>query len=79
VPRIEELYEDPPIEIEMVGGYFDGRRMYVPDDRDTWFMPVPVDLLAPEPDVTRPSMNAEQYRWAGSIRDDGTRVFQYIG
>lgn len=77
MPRIEELYEDPPVEIEMIGGYFDGRRMYVPDNRDTWLMPVPVTVtLDPGPDVTRPAMNVQQYRWNGSIRDDGTRVFQ---
>lgn len=79
VARIEDLYDDPPIEIEMTGGYFDGRRMHVPDNRDTWLMPVPVsiDLLGPEADATRPAMNVEGYRWTGSIRDDGTRVFQF--
>ena len=78
MPRIEDLYEDPPIEIEMIGGYFDGHRMHVPDNRDTWLMPVPVSLALsdPEPDVTRAETNVQQYRWTGSIRDDGTRVFQ---
>lgn len=78
MPRIEDLYEVPPTEIEMIGGYYDGRRMYVPDNRDTWLMPVPVslNLLDPEPDVTRPSYNVQQYRWTGGVRDDGTRVFQ---
>lgn len=75
--RIEDLYEVPPTEIEMVGGYFDGRRMYVPDDRDMWLMPIPVEIsLVLEPDVTKTSMNVQEYRWAGSVRDDGTRVFQ---
>jgi hypothetical protein len=80
VARIEDLYDAPAVEIELTGGYFDGRRMYVPDNRDTWLFPVPVDisLYAPEPDVTRPSMNAAVYRWGGSIRDDGTRVFRFV-
>ncbi len=78
MPRIEDLYEIPPVEIEMIGGYFDGRRMHVPDHRDEWLMPVPpgFNLLDPEPDVTRPAMDIQRYRWTGSIRDDGTRVFQ---
>jgi len=72
--RIEDLYEDPPIEIEMIGGYFDGRRMRVPDHRDTWLMPVPVSVtFDPAAD---PSFHVERYRWTGSIRDDGTRVFR---
>jgi aminopeptidase N len=80
VPRIEDLYEVPPVEIEMIGGYFDGRRMHVPDNRDTWLMPVPVSigLLDPWGDVTRASMEIQQYRWTGSIRDDGTRVFRAV-
>ena len=79
VPRIEDLYDDPAIEIELTGGYFDGHRMYIPDHRDTWLMPVPVDIapFGPEPDVTRSAITAEVYRWTGSIRDDGTRVFQF--
>lgn len=78
MPRIEDLYEVPPIEIEMIGGYFDGRRMHVPEHRDMWRMPVPVQVtLDPVPDVTRPSMDVQEYRWTGSIRDDGTRVFQF--
>jgi hypothetical protein len=82
VARIEELYEQPPIEIEMVGGYFDGRRMFVPDDRDTWLMPVPggmIDLLADPVVSAMPAVPVEKYRWTGSIRDDGTRVFRYAG
>lgn len=43
-------------------------------------MPVPVPpgigLLETSADVTMPSFSVEQYRWTGSIRDDGTRVFQ---
>lgn len=76
--HLEDLYEVPPAEIEMVGGYFDGRRMRVPDNRDTWLLPVPasISLGGPEPDVTRTSVNVEVYRWTGSIRDDGTRVFR---
>jgi hypothetical protein len=78
-PRIEDLYEDPPIEIELTGGHFDGHRMFVPDNRDTLLMPLPVDIVAfgPEPDVTRASMNVEVYRFTGSVRDDGTRVFRF--
>lgn len=44
VPRIEDLHDAPPVEIELVGGYFDGRRMFVPDDRDTWLLPVPPEI-----------------------------------
>ena len=78
--RIEDLYDDdPPIEIEMTGGYFDGRRMHVPEHRDTWLIPIPVRVtLDPEPDATMPALNAVVYRWTGSIRDDGTRVFQFV-
>ena len=79
MPRIEDMYEDPPIEIELTGGYFDGRRMFVPEHRETWYFPVPVSitLAGPEPDVTRPAMDTEVYRYTGSIRDDGTRVFRF--
>jgi hypothetical protein len=72
--------DDPPIEIELVGGYFDGRRMPVSEHRDSWLMPIPVQisLFEPEPDVTRATMTTEEYRWTG-VRDDGTRVFQYKG
>lgn len=79
MPRIEDLYDSPPVEIELIGGYFDGRRMFVPDNRDTWLFPVPVNITlgGPEPDVTRAPLNAAVYRWGGSIRDDGTRVFQF--
>jgi hypothetical protein len=78
--RIEDFYEVPPTEIEMVGGYFDGRRMHVPDDRDTWLLPVPVNVAVFEPDgdVTTASQATQQYRWTGSIRDDGTRVFRCV-
>lgn len=78
MPRVEDLYETSPIEIEMVGGYFDGRRICVPDDRLVWLMPIPpsIALYGPEPDVTTASVNVEAYRWTGSVRDDGVRVFQ---
>jgi hypothetical protein len=80
VARIEDLYDAPAIEIELTGGYFDGRRMHVPDNRDTWRLPVPVSIapFGPEPDVTRAPLDAAVYRWSGSIRDDGTRVFQFV-
>jgi hypothetical protein len=78
---MEDLYDVPPVEIELTGGYFDGRRMHVPDNRDTWLFPVPPDvalaLTGPEPDVTRAPLNVAVYRHAGSVRDDGTRVFQF--
>ncbi len=79
MPRIEDLYEVPPVEIELTGGYFDGRRMRVPDNRDTWLLPVPpgVGSFDPEQDVTMPP-DPERYRWTGSVRDDGTRVFQVV-
>jgi len=79
VARIEDLYDVPAIEVELAGGYFDGRRMRVPDNRDTWRLPVPpgVGSFGPEPDVTMPALDAAVYRWAGSVRDDGTRVFRF--
>jgi hypothetical protein len=79
VPRIEDLYEVPPTEIVLLGGYHDGRRMRVPGNRDTWYMPVPVSigLLDPEPDVSMPP-EPERYRWTGSVKDDGTRVFRLV-
>jgi hypothetical protein len=79
VPRIEDLYDVPAVEIELTGGYFDGRRMRVPDNRDEWLMPVPVDIALTSllSDMTRPSYAVEVYRWTGSVRDDGTRVFQF--
>jgi len=79
VVSVKDFYDDPPVEIELVGGYFDGRRMRVPEDRDTWLFPVPVDIMlyAPEPDVTRLSVDIAVYRRTGSIRDDGTRVFRF--
>ena len=77
--RIEDLYDVPPVEIELSGGLFDGRRMRVPDERGTWLFPVPPDITAicPDPDVTRPPETAAVYRRTGSVRDDGTRVFRF--
>jgi len=79
VARIEDLYDAPPVEIELIGGYFDGRRMHVPDSRDTWLFPVPpeITLGGPPPDVTRAPLDAAVYRYTGSVRDDGTRVFRF--
>ncbi len=77
MPRLEDLYEVPPTEIEMTGGYYDGRRIPLTDDRDTWLLPIPAPVtFDPEPDVTRPTMDIQRYRWTGSIKDDGTRVFK---
>ena len=77
--RIEDLYDAPAVEIELTGGYFDGRRMPVPDNRDTWRLPVPpgIGSFDPEPDAARPSLDIAVYRWNGSVRDDGTRVFRF--
>jgi hypothetical protein len=57
--RIEDLYDDPPVEIELTGGYFDGRRMCVPGNRDTRQLPIPpeITLAATGPDLTRPLMD----------------------
>ncbi len=79
VPVPEDLYDVPAIEVELAGGYFDGRRMRVPDNRDTWRLPVPpgIGSFGPEPDVTVPALDAAVYRWSGSVRDDGTRVFRF--
>ena len=78
MPRIEDLYEAAPLEIELTGGYFDGRRMRVPDHRDRWLFPVPPAVSLTAELATGPSLEIEEYRWTGSIRDDGTRVFQVV-
>lgn len=80
VARIEDLYDDPAIEIEMTGGYFDGRRMHIPGNRGPWLqLPIPpeITLAAPGPNLTGPLFDTAVYRWTGSIRDDGTRVYQF--
>jgi hypothetical protein len=79
---VHAFYEDPPIEIELIGGYFDGQRMYVPEHRDIWLMPIPADIsllsFDRDADVSTAMIATEEYRWTG-VRDDGTRVFQYRG
>ena len=57
--RIEDLYDVPPVEIELSGGLFDGRRMRVPDERETWLFPVPPDITE---FITRPGSGRDQRR-----------------
>jgi hypothetical protein len=81
VARIEDLYDVPAIEIELAGGYFDGRRMHVREDLGWWIqLPIPPEITLasyPAPDVTNTLLDTAVYRWTGSIRDDGTRVYQF--
>ncbi len=76
--NLDGFYDQMPVEIMLVGGLHDGKRILIPKDRDTWLMPLPVNitLLDPKPDVTRTSTPVAVYRWTGSIRDDGIRIFQ---
>ena len=80
-PRIEDFYDVPPVEVILCGGRHDGKRMFVPEDRDTWLMPDP----QPEPSLRELLATADWdprprrytvYRWTGSILDDGVRVFR---
>lgn len=82
-PRIEDFYEVPPAEVILCGGKHDGKRMFVPEGRDTWLMPDPPPELslalmtAAFTQVPQPLMGrCTVYRWTGSIRDDGLRVFR---
>lgn len=81
--HIEDFYEVPATEVVLVGGPHDGKRMFIPDDRQDWMMPAPEpaptiqSLLAaasrdPQPILPKITL----YRWTGSIRDDGVRVFR---
>lgn len=80
MPRLDDFYEVPPPEVELVGGYYDGRRMTVPDERETWYLPVPPSLelcdYDPQQDLTRPSFGIARYQRTGSIGDDGARRFR---
>ena len=83
-PRLEDFYVVPPPEIELLGGWYDGRRMRVPDDRWWWIMPAPqpepsIAMMTENPLALRPLQQPLVYRWTGSVRDDGTRVFRYEG
>jgi hypothetical protein len=80
-PRIEDFYDVPPVEVILCGGQHDGKRIFVPDGRDTWLMPDPPQELSlamtlaargPQPLMRRCTV----YRWTGGIRDDGLRVFR---
>jgi hypothetical protein len=80
IDALAGLYDVPPPAVVLLGGYHDGRRMLIPEDRASLVMPLPVSitpLLDLEPDVTRPSLDVHLYRWTGSIQDDGTRVFRF--
>ena len=82
--RLDDFYDVPPPEVVLLGGYYDGKRMRVPGDRDSWLMPPPPEDFPPALEIM---VNGPQfksitdrvllYRWTGSIRDDGTRVFQF--
>lgn len=81
----EALYDVPATEVVLAGGFHHGKRFLVPDDRDTWLMPVPTPLpaLGRVMDVTwgfasPPTVldSAVTYRFTGSITDEGLRVFR---
>ncbi len=80
---MEDFYEVPATEVALVGGPHAGKRMFVPDDRLEWLMPDPepeptiqsmltAALRGPQSALSRTTL----YRWTGSIRDDGLRVFR---
>jgi hypothetical protein len=83
--RLEDLYDVPQsVTVELVGGWYDGRRITVPENQGPWVvLPappmepsiMPVDFSKKPPTMPQPL----SYRWTGSIRDDGTRVFRYEG
>lgn len=81
-PRLENFYDVQPPEVILLGGPWDGRRIHVPDGQTSLM------LHNPEPQHTLQEMCATAalgpqdmmsrctfYRWTGSIRDDGLRVF----
>jgi len=74
---LASLYEQPPVEIMLVCGLHDGKRVLIPEDRHTWLMPdpVPVTVASLDGPPTLAPMPYTTYRWTGSIRDDGLRVF----
>lgn len=88
---IEDFYDAPaPIEIVLMGGPRDGERMTVPP---RWLpvieLPLPqkpmrlitmADMDRMAVDALRPMRERScAYRWSGSIRDEGTRVCDYLG
>lgn len=81
MPHIPDFYDDPPVWIELQGGYFDGKRMLIPEDRGIWVMPIPLDIadiwLKEPPDPCYPPvMPTQVYQFTGHINDDGTRIFK---
>lgn len=81
MPHIADFYDNPPVWIELQGGYFDGKRMLIPEDRGIWVMPIPLDVAAcwlnepPDPRYP-PTMPTQVYQYTGHIHDDGTRIFK---
>jgi len=66
--------------IELVGGgLHDGRRLRLAASETEMKMPATVVVtLAPAPDVTRPPDKYQRYRWDGTTKDGGVRVFRAV-
>jgi hypothetical protein len=77
-----QFYDVPThVNVILVGGQHDGTILTLPEHTREWAMmnarePGPVfDVL----DIIQyVAPNVTYYRWAGNIRDDGTRVFVVI-
>lgn len=84
-PRLEDFYDTPPPVAELVGGWYDGRRMTISARQGPWLVlpaPLPEPAIAEAADFLNglpPVPQPLAYRWTGSIRDDGTRVYRFEG
>jgi hypothetical protein len=83
LPELAGLYDVEPIRARLVGGVADGREFLIPDDRELWLVPEPVDAaawLAAGPYAAGPQTTLTDrlliYRRAG-VTDDGTRLYHY--
>jgi hypothetical protein len=68
--RLEDFYDTTPLEVLLTGGRHAGHRMLVPE-------PLPSFLLMPGDYTGGPVLpSTTVYCFTGSIRDDGTRVYE---
>jgi hypothetical protein len=74
--QLAVLYDVPPIEATFVGGVAHGRSMFVPDDRDSYVMPVSSPVRVGEPGHEIPEIAFDLYRRI-MVRDDGVRVYRH--
>lgn len=80
-PRLDDFYDAAPFEVLLVGGLHAGSRMLVRDLPP--FLVMPGEPPDPVLSILRPAAPPEPvmpetvvYRFTGSIRDDGTRVYK---